>query len=62
MVVEVDASFETPANTMAGVSIWLSNALSHPILWTACSLLQLSTFSSLLLSHPPSIPEPIDDF
>jgi hypothetical protein len=56
------AYFETPANTMAGVSIWLSNARSHPRPWTACSLLQLSTFSSLLLSHSSSIPGPLDDF
>jgi hypothetical protein len=44
---------------MAGVSIWLSDAFIHRMLWTACSLLQLSTFSSLLLSDSPSIPEPL---
>jgi hypothetical protein len=35
-----------------------TDPLIAPVLWTACSLLQLSTFSSLLLSHSPSIPEP----
>jgi hypothetical protein len=32
-----------------------------PVLWTAYSLLQLSPLSSLLLSHSPSIPEPLDE-
>ncbi len=38
---------------------WLSDSLAHRILWTACSPLQLSSFSSLLLSHSPSILEAI---
>jgi hypothetical protein len=38
-----------------------SNAFAHPILWTACSPLQLSSLSSLLLSHSSSTPEPLDE-
>jgi hypothetical protein len=34
---------------------------ADPKPWTACSQLQLSSLSSLLLSNSPSIPEPLDE-
>jgi hypothetical protein len=37
-----------------------SNASAHPGLWAACSLLQLSSSSSRLLSHSPLAPELLD--
>ena len=43
--------FDAPAEIMASASIRLSNHRACPAPWTARSLLQLSSFSSLLLSH-----------
>ena len=38
-----------------------TDSVIAPALWTVCSPLQLSSVSSLLLSHSPSIPEPLDE-
>ncbi|MFO1004077.1 MAG: hypothetical protein U0936_27485, partial [Planctomycetaceae bacterium] len=51
----------TPGRMLAEVVIARDSTdpLIAPILWTACSLLQLSSLSSLLLRAFPSIPDEV---